>query len=373
MTSVTTRLEQPGPKRVLSLDAPGARAVVQLALVQELEAVLAARSPAQATFRLSDYFDLIVGAGLGAAAAAGLARGMTARAVAAPVLALQAAIWASQKPRARGPVKLNPQALAEPLAALAGVDTMAGTAWATGFAALVRPQDAVGPHLVTNAPGGPLWAQAPGPGPYAGGVADAFLAEIVRASLGDARPVQLSPGAATTRAEAPGVLSDPSLEALMTATLPSRGFGWKPGREHLFLVSVGAGVRADAGEAGDMDPLERAAHDASLVAQQALHALSEPVAPRLANPVLGDLRGELAAPVPALGYQRLDVRLGVSALHDELGVSMRRGVLKRLWGRAALSGEGARALEGIGQAASRLVTPDLFPARYNPSGFPVTP
>jgi len=55
----------PGPKRILSLDGGGVRGLLTLGVLKRVEAILAARSPAPAQFRLSDYFDLIGGTSTG--------------------------------------------------------------------------------------------------------------------------------------------------------------------------------------------------------------------------------------------------------------------------------------------------------------------
>src|SRR5262245_53959311 len=65
----------PGPKRILSLDGGGVRGLITLGLLKRVEVLLAARSADPATFRLSDYFDLIGGTSTGAIIATLLAFG----------------------------------------------------------------------------------------------------------------------------------------------------------------------------------------------------------------------------------------------------------------------------------------------------------
>src|SRR5262249_30031023 len=66
----------PGPKRILALDAGGARAVIQLAFLEQLERILGARYVrGNRQFRLGDWFDFIGGTSTGGLLATFIALG----------------------------------------------------------------------------------------------------------------------------------------------------------------------------------------------------------------------------------------------------------------------------------------------------------
>src|SRR5262249_6819147 len=67
----------PGPKRILGLDGGGVLGVIEIAFLEEMEALLRRRS-GNPRFVLADYFDLIGGTSTGAILATALALGMTA-------------------------------------------------------------------------------------------------------------------------------------------------------------------------------------------------------------------------------------------------------------------------------------------------------
>ena len=75
------RLTSDGPKRILSIDGGGARILMALGFLEEIERILRERYD-RPDLRLSDYFDLIGGTSAGAFVAAVLATGMEMRAVA---------------------------------------------------------------------------------------------------------------------------------------------------------------------------------------------------------------------------------------------------------------------------------------------------
>src|SRR5215470_10517440 len=66
-----------GPKRMLGLDGGGVLGVIEIAFIEEIEALLRRRTR-NPRLVLSDYFDLIGGTSTGAIIASALALGMTA-------------------------------------------------------------------------------------------------------------------------------------------------------------------------------------------------------------------------------------------------------------------------------------------------------
>src|SRR6185312_8509707 len=69
-----------GPKRILALDGGGIRGVLTLEYLEVIEAILRQRRN-DPNLLLSDYFDLIGGTSTGSIIAAGLACGMSVKAI----------------------------------------------------------------------------------------------------------------------------------------------------------------------------------------------------------------------------------------------------------------------------------------------------
>jgi patatin-like phospholipase/acyl hydrolase len=76
--SLTERIEQEGPKKLLAIDGGGIRGVLALEVLQRIEDLLKAKS-GRADFRLADYFDYIAGTSTGGIIVAGLSIGMSVR------------------------------------------------------------------------------------------------------------------------------------------------------------------------------------------------------------------------------------------------------------------------------------------------------
>src|SRR6516165_9245996 len=73
--TLTARIEQDGPRKLLAIDGGGIRGVLALEVLQKVEDLLKAKS-GKADFRLAEYFDYIAGTSTGGIIAAGLSIGM---------------------------------------------------------------------------------------------------------------------------------------------------------------------------------------------------------------------------------------------------------------------------------------------------------
>jgi hypothetical protein len=76
--SLTARIEQKSPKKLLAIDGGGIRGVLALELLQKIEDMLRAKS-GRADLRLADYFDYIAGTSTGGIIAAGLSIGLSVK------------------------------------------------------------------------------------------------------------------------------------------------------------------------------------------------------------------------------------------------------------------------------------------------------
>lgn len=98
------RFNRPGPKRILALDGGGARGLLTLGVLAQLERHLAERSGQGDNFRLAHYFDLIGGTSTGAIIATTLALEWRVRDVVDLYFKLLPAIFA--RPQVPGPLRV---------------------------------------------------------------------------------------------------------------------------------------------------------------------------------------------------------------------------------------------------------------------------
>ena len=77
MSYLLDRFETKAPKRILSLDGGGIRGAISIGILEKVEKILAEQTGRDEQFRMSDYFDLIIGTSTGAIIAGSLAQGMS--------------------------------------------------------------------------------------------------------------------------------------------------------------------------------------------------------------------------------------------------------------------------------------------------------
>lgn len=315
IATLDARLCAPGPKRILALDgAQGARGLIPVAALSGLHARLAAMSPDPSAFRLSDYFDLCVGAGPGAAAAALIAQG------------------ASGDEAARVTADLAPRDLAHPgaVARAVGAAALRDAPWRSGWGVWRPRRHDADPDLVITAPRTPIWTDR---------YADLQLADVIAHS-----------------AAAP--LACPAFEAVRAMRAPAYASEWRAGRRDLLVVSVGVGWRA---------PSERdaAAHDALSATVSVLEALGTSLRSWRGN---GSSQGRIP-PEPAFSLLRLDVRLETSPV-EALGVTASDRDLARLTSTRETGAKARRLAQALGTALGASVSDAEMPAMFTPSGFP---
>ncbi|MBU6373256.1 MAG: hypothetical protein KJS97_11060 [Alphaproteobacteria bacterium] len=321
------------PKRILTLDAPGARAPVQFGLLAQLEDRLGRRSFFK-DFKLSDYFDLIVGTGAGAYVAAELARG---RKVAEIEIAFAQI----------GPdmvFKRDPAALDVGLTGLFGAAPVEGAPWRVGFGAFLKRRSDGLVLFVTD-------RAAPEPGALVTRVLQAATAAPAKF---DSEKVALRPdGTAAPFADATAAgLADPALAVVRALAARQGGYDWTIGPDRTLLVSIGAGRRPQS--TGKWSVAEALAQDVAAASQETLLGISEGARRSLET-------GPRLAHLPMLRYERFDAVLTV----------------EHATALAADPVEAAPALRALGAAAfdAALTPPEgaperlVFPKAFNPPGF----
>jgi len=329
---VNDRVRTAGPRRILTLDAGGARAHVQLGILAGLEARLGMRSFLP-DFKLCSYFDLIAGVGTGAYIAAELARGARV----SDVEVAFAQIFPDMA------VKRDAVAVEAALSGLFGAAKVQGAPWRVGFATfLKRRSDGAVLFVTDRAP--------PEPGAL---VSRVLLAATAAPGKLDSEKVALSDGGAPAPfadATAAG-LADPSLALFRALAANQGGYDWQLGPDRTLLFSVGAGRRAQ--NTGKWSVADAMAQDVAAASAEMLLGLSEGGRRRHDT-------GPRFAHLPMLRYERIDAQLD-----HELSAAVASDPVAAA---GPLREAGARAVDaafGPDGAPERAV----FPKAFNPPGF----
>ncbi len=234
------------PKRILALAGGGIRGALSLGFLKRIEDILRDRAGGDPDFRLCDYFDLFAGTSTGSIIASGLAvgfsveelqelyRSLSNEVFKKPVWRL--GLYASKFPR---------EPLVQALTQAFGETTLGSEKIRSGLMIMAKRLDTGSPWVIHNNPRGKFFdSGAKGIIPNR----DYLLREVVRAST--AAPHYFEPEAIQVAAGVQGAFVDggvspynnPSLQALMLATLDGFGLNWSLGANKLMLVSVGTGT-----------------------------------------------------------------------------------------------------------------------------------
>lgn len=322
------------PKRILALDGGGLRGILTLGMLARVEELLRQRHGAGPEFRLAHYFDLIAGTSTGAIIAAALAQGMSVAEVLAEYNALGTRVF--EKSWLRLGVlraKYDEAKLSKELKRVFGEKTTLGSdKLITGLVVVTKRLDTGSPWPLLNNPRGQFF----------GGIADGSLAnadyplwQVVRASTAapsffDPETLTIGPAKGKTKPVTGSFVdggvspfNNPALQALMCATMDGYRIGWPTGADKLLVVSLGTGmpdpaVSKSAIAAGHaIGSLLSLMQDVAVLQQTVMQWLSSSPTARTIDLEVGDLRHDLLAGAPLIGYLRYDVDLskaGVRAL-----------------------------------------------------------
>ncbi len=318
--------QSPGPKRILSLDGGGLRGILTLGFLRRIESDLRARHGGDPDFRLCHYFDLIAGTSTGAIIAAALAMGMSVDEVIGHYQKLGREVFTKDWFR-RGIVRAryDEQALIRHLKRVFGKDrTLGDPALCTGLLIVTKRLDTGSPWPLGNNPRGRYFAAKPEARWIPNG--DYPLWKVVRAST--AAPTYFDPEPITIASEkgrTPVVgtfvdggvspFNNPSLQALMYATLEGYKVGWKTGPRDLLLVSVGTGVcdpsqvPSQVAAKGAVRALFSLMDDCASLVEAMLQWISSSPTARVLDRELGSLDTDLLGGRPLLSYLRYNVLL----------------------------------------------------------------
>lgn len=328
----------PGPKRILALDGGGLRGILTLELLRTIETILRARQGDDPDFRLCHYFDLIAGTSTGAIIAAALATGMTVEEVIGHYRRLGREVFSKNWFR-KGVVRAryDEKTLITHLKRVFGTDrTLGDESLQTGLLIVTKRLDTGSPWPLGNNPRGRYFRAKPSDRWISNG--DYPLWKVVRAST--AAPSFFDPEPITIASEKGkkavvgsfvdgGVspFNNPSLQALMYATLDGYNVRWKTGPDELLIVSVGTGS-ADPSQTlsriaaqGAIKALFSLMDDCAALVETLMQWMSSSPTARTIDREVGDLGHDLVAGVPVLSYVRYNVALTedeVEALHPGL-------------------------------------------------------
>ncbi|RME72410.1 MAG: patatin [Chloroflexi bacterium] len=369
----------PGPKRILALDGGGIRGALTLGYLARIEDILRRRAGGDPNFRLCDYFDLIAGTSTGSIIAAGLALGFSVEELQTLYRSLAAEVF--KKPPWRLGLlsaKFPREPLENALRHYFDDITLGSDKLRTGLLIVAKRLDTGSPWIIHNNPRGKYFNPSPG-----GGVPnkDYLLREVVRASTAAPHyfePEDLQVAQGVSGAFVDGGVSpynNPSLPAMMLATLEGFGLQWAVGEDRLLLASVGTGshpTRMDPRQVMEMTAARLAAQsilsimaDCDQLTQTLLQWMSNSPTAWVIDSEIGDLRNDLLGRGPALlHYLRYNVLFDPAWLRQTLGVEMDEESASRLY--AMDNPDNVTALSELGATAARVqILEDHFPPVFD--------
>lgn len=354
------RFSQPGPKRILALDGGGVRGLLTIGMLAQLEDDLRRRS-GNPDYRLCQYFDLIGGTSTGSIIATGLALGMSVGEISALYKTVIPKVF--KRPWLQSLGIFAPLFNSGPLANALAVEfrsrTLESEDLRTGLAVHSKRIDTGSAWIVTN---NSDWV-------YAKHNFGFRLRDIVQASAaaphyfqgvyiklpvkGDADLTQdmfvIDGGVAG--------YNNPAFELAMAATDPAFGYNWSPGKDELYILSLGTGFFRERTSAArykrktfidqTLNALRGMIHDVSLQQIAYMQAISESGQRWYIN---SEKKDQPTAPYlsrePLFHFQRYDVRV------EEIEESQRRPEHAQTLLRAELSQADIKALSEITNSSS---------------------
>lgn len=376
------------PKRILSLDGGGTLGIIEIAFLEKIESLLAARSTDPANFRLCHYFDLIGGTSTGAIIATALALGMPVADIKDLYFRLGKAVFRRPFFRLWGVrPRFNARGLGKVLLEVLGESPLESPDLKTGLAIIAKRLDTGSPWVLTNNPRSKFWNDpeldaATGRRLHIGN-RHYRVREVLRAST--AAPYYFSPKKIRiVDSEPEGLFIDggvsphnnPALQLFMLAAIKGYGFNWPIDKSKLLLTSVGCGwrqPRLSSEQGSKMSALGLAIHalqglswDTQVQTLQLLQWLSAPERPWLINADVGTMAGEVLGGRELLTFLRYDMKFASDWLLERTGKTVSELDLARLdnFVEPRIMQE---VYEIAAAVAEKEVKPEDFPATFNVS------
>lgn len=373
-----------GPKRILALDGGGLRGVLTLGMLREMETLLRARCGGDPAFRLSDYFDLIAGTSTGAIIAGALSLGMSVDEVHGHYMRLGNLVfkrsllrWGALR------AKFDADKVREALIGVYGERRLDSADFRTGLLVMTKRLDTGSAWPITNNPAARYFARGEQATTIANG--EYPLWQVVRASTAapyffDPETIRIGRGAAGVKPVSGDFVdggvspsNNPSLQALMTATMKGYRLDWPTGEDRLLVVSVGTG-KADPA----VGHANLVAGTAAIHAVLSLKALMEDCADQVEavmqwlsrSPTARVIDREIGTCEPPLGgsamcsYLRYNVLLESGWYAAHMGETLSPKALKSL--EAMDEPDNIPELDRVGRlAGKRLMQAGHFPAAFD--------
>jgi patatin-like phospholipase/acyl hydrolase len=328
-----------GPKRILALDGGGLRGILTLGILRQVENVLRERHGDQGSFRLCHYFDLIAGTSTGAIIAAALALGMSVDEVIRHYQQLGREVFCKDWLRyGILRARYDEAALVDNLKRVFGERaTLGDPAIKTGLLIMTKRFDTGSPWPLGNNPNG-RYFRAGADARWISN-ADYPLWQVVRASTAAPSyfdPERITIAAETGKTPVEGTFVDggvspfnnPSLQALMYATMCGYRVNWKTSPDQLLLVSVGTGM-SDPSQApsriaakGAVAALFSLMDDCAALVETTMQWMSDSPTARVIDREMGDCTDDVLGGMPLLSYVRYNTFLTAEHVRRlELGLS----------------------------------------------------
>ncbi len=372
------------PKRILALDGGGLRGMMTVQVLRRIESLLRERFNDDG-LRLSSYFDLIAGTSTGAIIAGGLSLGMSVDEVEKCYQELGEQVFMRSFWR-RGIVRdsYDSAAVAQALKGVYGEEPLNRKDFKTGLLVVAKRLDTGSTWVLTNNPDAKYFEpDLERPATIPNG--EYPLWQVVRAST--AAPTFFAPeeirihsSASAERSDTMGLFVDggcsphnnPSLQALMAATMDGYQYRWPTGSDRLLVVSVGTGKANPA--------VDTSSRFFGLAAAQGLLALKnlmedcgdlvETMMQWLSSsPTARTIDREMDRCQPALGggmisYQRYNAIFTTQWFRDELGQTVAADRLESL--QEMDKPENLGELAELGRrVADKQVLAEHFPAAFD--------
>lgn len=372
MPSLTDKLNQSGPKRILSLDGGGVRGILSLGFLEKIEHQLREQHD-DPHLLLSDYFDLIGGTSTGSIIAAGLALGMEVSELRQHYLELGDKIFGVKKNLFRyisKGEKYDIRPLNTALKNVIGKVTLGDTEKIkTGLCIITKRADTFSTWPFHNHPQGKYYELNK----------DIPLWKVIRASAAAPTyflPLILEVGEGEKGAFIDGGISmanNPSLTLLLVATLRGYPFHWPMGPDQIQLVSVGTGVLGHKYNYSDFKHLnlmswasmlpDHFMTDANYYNQLIMQILSDSPTATEIDSEIGELKYDSLNGKHALSYLRYNVLYDQKFLRD-LGFKFSRKEISNL--SAMDNPKNIATLYEIGKkAAEDQLKKTHFPSRFS--------
>lgn len=334
--------QRPGQKRILTLDGGGLRGILSLGMLRRVETLLKERHGNSDAFRLCHYFDLIAGTSTGAIIAAALATGMTVDEVIGHYQKLGREVFIKDWFR-QGVVRAryDEQTLITHLQRVFGNDVLLGDdSLQTGLLVVTKRLDSGSVWPLGNNPRGQFFKATQSDTWISNG--EYPLWKVVRASTAapsffDPEPIEISAQAGKKKVVGTFVdggvspYNNPSLQALMYATLDGYKVKWPTGADQLLMVSVGTGASAanqtpsQIAATGAIRALFSLMDDCAALVETMMQWMSTSPTRRTFDVEIGNLGGDLLPGAPLLTYLRYNVMLSadeIETLHPGLSAKV---------------------------------------------------